>query len=111
MQEIYKQLIESGINKENIFIDEPMNKHTSFKVGGKADLFVKAYSVEEIKSILKIASEKDVPLFVLGNGTNLLVRDEGFRGIVLQVKLEDIEINGTEVIVGSGVKILFFLKS
>ena len=104
MQEIYKQLIESGINKENIFIDEPMNKHTSFKVGGKADLFVKAYSVEEIKSILKIASEKDVPLFVLGNGTNLLVRDEGFRGIVLQVKLEDIEINGTEVIVGSGVK-------
>ena len=104
MQEIYKQLIESGINKENILIDEPMSKHTSFKVGGKADLFVKVYNVEEIKNVLKIASENDVPLFVLGNGTNLLVKDEGFRGIILQVKLEGININGTEVVVGAGVK-------
>ena len=104
MQEIYKQLIENGIDKKNILIDEPMSKHTSFKVGGKADIFVKVYSVEEIKSVLKIASENGVPLFVLGNGTNLLVKDEGFRGIILQVKLEEISINGTEVLVGAGVK-------
>ena len=104
MQEIYKQLIENGINKENILIDEPMSKHTSFKVGGKADLFVKAYSLEEIKSVLKITSKNNIPLFVLGNGTNIIVKDEGFRGIILQVKLENIEINGTEVIAGSGVK-------
>ena len=104
MQKIYKQLIESGIDKDNILIDEPMNKHTSFKVGGKADLFVKAYNIEEIKSILRIVSKNDVPLFVLGNGTNLLVRDEGFRGIILQVKLEEINISGTEVAVGAGVK-------
>ena len=104
MQEIYKQLIESGINKENILKDEPMSKHTSFKVGGKADLFVKAYSLEEIKSVLKVIYENNIPLFVLGNGTNIIVKDEGFRGIILQVKLENIEVNGTEVIVGSGVK-------
>ena len=104
MQKIYKQLIESGIDKDNILIDEPMNKHTSFKVGGKADFFVKAYNIEEIKSILRIVSKNDVPLFVLGNGTNLLVRDEGFRGIILQVKLEEINISGTEVAVGAGVK-------
>lgn len=104
MQEIYKQLIESGIDKSNIIIDEAMSKHISFKVGGNADIFVKVYSLEEIKSILKIVSENNIPLFVLGNGTNILVRDEGFRGIVLQVKLENIEINDTEVIVGSGVK-------
>ena len=104
MKEIYKQLIENGINKENILIDEPMSKHTSFKVGGKADLFVKAYSLEEIKSVLKITSKNNIPLFVLGNGTNIIVKDEGFRGIILQVKLENIEINGTEVIAGSGVK-------
>ena len=104
MQKIYKQLIENEIDKSNIFVDEPMSKHTSFKVGGKADIFVKVYSVEEIKSVLKIASENGVPLFVLGNGTNLLVKDEGFRGIILQVKLEEISINGTEVLVGAGVK-------
>lgn len=104
MQEIYKQLIENEINKENILLDEPMSMHTSFKTGGKADIFVKAYSVEEIKSVLKVLKENSIPLFVLGNGTNLLVKDEGFRGIILQVKLEDIKIDGTEVIVQSGVK-------
>lgn len=104
MQEIYKKLIENGINKENIFLDEPMNQHTSFKTGGNADIFVKAYSVEEIKSVLKVSKENNIPLFVLGNGTNLLVKDEGFRGIILQVKLDNIKINGTEVVVQSGVK-------
>ena len=104
MQEIYKELIENGIDEKNILIDELMCLHTSFKTGGKADLFVKAYSVEEIRSILRISTEKNIPLFVLGNGTNLLVKDEGFRGIVLQVKLEDIEIDGVNVTVGAGVK-------
>ena len=104
MQEIYKQLIEKGINKENILIDEPMNKHTSFKTGGIADLFIKAYSVEDIKNVLEISKENNIPLFVLGNGTNILVKDEGYRGIILQIKLEDIQIKNNEVYVQSGVK-------
>lgn len=104
MQEIYKQLLEEGINKENILLDEPMNKHTSFKTGGNADIFIKAYSVSEIKSVLKISKENNIPLFVLGNGTNLLVKDEGFRGIILQIKLEDIQIDDNLVLVQSGVK-------
>lgn len=104
MQEIYKQLIQEGIVKENIFLDEPMSKHTSFKTGGNADLFIKVYSVEEIKSVLKVSKENNIPLFVIGNGTNLLVKDEGYRGIILQIKLEDTKINDTEVIVQSGIK-------
>ena len=104
MKEIYRQLVENGIDEKNILLDEPMSLHTSFKTGGKADLFVKAYLAEEIKSVLTIASKNNIPLFILGNGTNLLVKDEGFRGIVLQVKLENIEIDGLNVTVGAGVK-------
>lgn len=104
MQKIYKQLLEEGIKEEHIFLDEPMSLHISFKVGGKADIFIKAYSVEEIKSVFKIVKENNFPLFILGNGTNLLVKDEGYRGIVLQIKLDDIQINGTDVSVQSGVK-------
>ena len=104
MKDIYKQLLEAGINKENIFLNEPMSKHTSFKTGGNADIFIKAYSVEEIKSILKISNENNIPLFVIGNGTNLLVKDEGYRGIILQIKLDDIKIERTQVTVQSGVK-------
>lgn len=104
MKHIYNKLIEKGLKEENILFDEPMSKHTSFKVGGKADLFVKAYSIDEIKIVLQVSKENNVPLFILGNGTNILVRDEGFKGIILQVKLEDIKINGTNVIVECGVK-------
>jgi len=104
MQEIYKQLLDKGIKKENILLDEPMSKHISFKTGGKADIFVKVYSTQEIKSVLKISKENNIPLFVLGNGTNILVKDEGYRGIILQIKLEDIQINSNEVYVQSGVK-------
>lgn len=102
-EEIYKQLLE-GINKENIILNEPMSKHTSFKTGGNAKFFVKAYSVNEIKDVLKVVKENKIPLFILGNGTNLLVKDEGFNGIVLQIKLNDINIVDNIVTVDAGVK-------
>lgn len=102
-EEIYKQLLET-INKENILLNEPMSKHTSFKTGGNAKLFVKAYSISEIKNVLKIVKENKIPLFILGNGTNLLVKDEGFDGIVLQIKLNDINIVDNIVTVDAGVK-------
>lgn len=104
MIEIYNQLINNAIKKENILLNEPMSKHTSFKTGGNADIFVKAYSTEEIQTVLKISKDNNTPLFILGNGTNILCKDEGFKGIVLQIKLEEVNINGTEVIVGAGVK-------
>lgn len=104
MQEIYKQLLNEGIKENNIFLNEPMNKHTSFKTGGKADFFIKVYSIKEIVSVLKVSKTNNIQLFVLGNGTNLLVKDEGYRGIIMQIKLEDIQVNGTQVIVQSGVK-------
>lgn len=102
-EEIYKQLLET-INKENIMLNEPMSKHTSFKTGGNAKFFVKAYSISEIKKVLKIVKENKIPLFILGNGTNLLVKDEGFNGIVLQIKLNDINIIDNIVTVDAGVK-------
>ena len=102
-EEIYKQLLE-GINKENILLNEPMSKHTSFKTGGNAKFFVKAYSIIEIKKVLKVVKENKIPLFILGNGTNLLVKDEGFDGIVLQIKLDNINIEDNIVTVDAGVK-------
>ena len=61
MQNIYIKLLENNIKKENILLDEDMSKHTSFKTGGKADIFVKVYSLEEIKNVLKISQENNVP--------------------------------------------------
>ena len=63
--------------------NEPMNKHTSFKVGGPARYFVKAESLDDLKKALDLAREKGIPFFILGNGTNLLVSDKGFDGVII----------------------------
>ena len=66
-----------------ILKNEPMSKHTSFKVGGPARYFAKAECLEDLKKALNMACEKGLPYFILGNGTNLLVSDRGFDGVII----------------------------
>ena len=91
VKEIYNQL-EKEIPLSNIKVNEEMKKHTSFKIGGCADILVIAQKVDEIKHVLKIAKEFNVPLTIIGNGTNILVKDNGIRGIVLKIDLQNIKI-------------------
>jgi UDP-N-acetylmuramate dehydrogenase len=69
-----------------------MSAHTSFKVGGPARYFVKAERMDDLKSALSLAREKGLPYFVLGNGTNLLVSDRGYEGVVICLAREFSEI-------------------
>lgn len=99
------------ILEENIKINEPMSKHTSFKTGGPADFYVIAKKIEEIQSILQYAKENNIKLYAIGNGSNLLVSDEGIKGIVLKIALDKIEIEeltSGRVLVncGAGVKVM-----
>lgn len=73
--------------------NEPMCKHTSFKVGGPARYFVKAENADDLKEAFALAHEKALPYFILGNGTNLLVADKGFDGIVITLAGKFSEIN------------------
>ena len=82
MQEIYEQLHENMPSLE-ITQNESMKKHTSFKVGGNADIFIKVKTIEELKYILQYTKENEIPLTVLGNGSNVLVKDKGIRGITI----------------------------
>ncbi len=75
-----KLLIE---NKIEYIKDEPMSKHTSFKIGGPADIYVCPKSVEELTSLLKIGKTANVPITLVGNGSNLLVSDNGIEGLVV----------------------------
>lgn len=68
-----------------ILENEPMSKHTSFKVGGPARFFAKVESIEELKAALALATEKGLPHFIVGNGTNLLVADQGYEGVVIEL--------------------------
>lgn len=110
---IYKN-IEDIVGKENIFIDEPMKKHTSIRVGGNADIFVKANTIEKVKAIYSLAKKQNIKLSVLGNGTNVLVKDNGIRGIVLKVDVDGIDVkkDGNKIYIkaGAGVPIIKLSK-
>ncbi len=90
--------------------DEPMSKHTSFKTGGNADYFVIAKDEQDIKEAIEFAKKKKISVYIMGNGSNLLVTDKGVRGLVLKIELDSIKIFeiGKDIIVtaGAGVKIM-----
>jgi len=83
-KELVAELISNIAGKENVFIDEPMSKHTSFKVGGNADLLVLPQNADQLIEIVEICKERQCPFFVMGNGTNLIVKDKGIRGVVIK---------------------------
>ncbi len=74
MKEIYNKILEK-LDKSQIYLNEPMSKHTTFKVGGPADIFVAPRTIGELKDILEVAKTNDIPTTVIGNGSNLLVKD------------------------------------
>ncbi len=80
-----KEKLQAIITQGTVSEQEPMSKHTSFSIGGPADFFVEPASVEEVKKVCQLANEEEIPCFVLGNGSNLLVSDDGIRGIVLHL--------------------------
>lgn len=85
-------LEKSKLNKENLYYDEPMAKHTSFKIGGPADVFIKVDNIEELKETVDLSKKNQIPLTIIGNGSNLLVTDKGIRGITAKLNLKGIEI-------------------
>lgn len=109
---MYINEIEKFISKDKIYINEPMSKHTSFKIGGPAECLIKIQTAQELKSILEFAKEKDIPLTIIGNGSNILVSDEGIKGIVLKIEISTFELNSqtAQLKVGSGVKLGFIAQ-
>lgn len=90
--------------------NENMSKHTSFKTGGPSDYYAAAKSIDEIKEAITFSKEKNIPLYVMGNGSNLLVKDNGFRGLILKIDLENFEFFSSEnnvlVTAGAGNKLM-----
>jgi UDP-N-acetylmuramate dehydrogenase len=71
--------------QEHIHLDEPMEKHTSLHIGGNADYFVTPTEAEEVKAIICLCKREKIPYYIMGNGSNLLVSDSGYRGLILQL--------------------------
>ncbi len=85
MNQEIKKIFCDLLGEDRVFTDEPMKQHTTFKIGGPADYFLVPESGEEAGEIIKICKQTDIPYFILGNGSNLLVGDGGYRGVVIQI--------------------------
>lgn len=92
------------LGEDKIMADEPMKKHTSFKVGGPADVLVRPETEEEIKEVFRYIKRENIPHMIIGNGSNLLVRDGGIRGVVVELadNFSGIEVEGNLINVKSG---------
>lgn len=101
---VYKRLIDK-IPNERVLVNESMKKHTSFRIGGPADIMVLPINPQEIKYIIQLCRELSIAFYVMGNGSNLLVRDKGIRGVVIKIadNFSDIKIDGTKVTAQAGV--------
>lgn len=104
--EIYNLLL-TQIDENKILRNEPMAKHTSFKIGGPADFFIKINNIEDIKFVISLCSKNNIPLTVIGNGTNVLVSDNGIRGIVVKINFKELKLEehneNVKIIAGAGV--------
>lgn len=103
MKQDYRWLIKY-VDEARVFFDEPMKKHTSFRIGGPADALVAVASAEEIALLTQQAKKRGVPFFVMGNGSNLLVLDGGVRALVMKTSgaMDDISFMGHRVIAKAG---------
>lgn len=97
----YKKLIEF-LGKEKVGIDEPMSDHTTFKIGGPADLFFEAKTQKELLFALDSAKNLKIPYFILGGGSNVLFGDKGFRGLVVKIKIEEFRVQNENIVAGAG---------
>lgn len=107
--EIESQIQNLKIEKDKIFYQESMKKHTTFKIGGPAECLIKIDNILDLKEVLKLANQNKIPITIIGNGSNLLVLDKGIKGITLMIKLEKIDFQEKDetiqITVGAGEKL------
>ncbi|MBD1223085.1 UDP-N-acetylmuramate dehydrogenase [Virgibacillus halodenitrificans] len=103
---LYEKLTEVTPPK-NVMVDEPLRNHTYTRLGGKADFLVTPETYEQVQEIVKLANHQEVKFTLLGNGSNLIVKDGGIRGIVMNLKkLTAIRIDETSIVAQSGARII-----
>lgn len=99
MKEEMRQKFIEIFGNNRVLFDEQMSQHTTFRIGGPADVFVMPENYEQIREVLRLCKEEKLPFFVLGNGSNLLVSDSGYRGVIIQMdrNMEEIRLDGEEI--------------
>jgi len=102
-EDIIKKIVETA-GDESCLENEPMKNHTTFRIGGPARLFVIPKTIDVLRAVINLCKQNDVRTFILGNGSNLLVSDKGFEGVVIQIyrNMNEIVVDGNKITVNAG---------
>ncbi len=103
-QSAIKELLVQQLSADTVKINEEMKKHTTFRIGGPASVFVEVEKEEDLVTAVKLCRQEQVPFFILGNGSNLLVSDTGYDGVVLHIGagIRKISVEGTQITAQAG---------
>ena len=101
--DLYRELCDAA-GVRNVLADEPMSRHTTFRIGGPADYFVSVSSVEEIRKVLEACRRHSAAYYIMGNGSDLLVGDKGYRGVIIQLfkRMSEIRVEGERIYAQAG---------
>ena len=101
------EILKNIVGEDYIREKEPMGKHCTFRCGGNADLYVMPGSIEELSSVVKACRENDYPFMVIGNGSNILVKDQGYKGAIIEVnnRINSVDVIGDEIVADAGAKL------
>ena len=100
---IYDKVVDI-VGEENVHTDEPMSRHTTFRIGGNADYFVKPGNADEVAAVIVVCREYNIPYFILGNVSNLLVTDDGYRGMIINImdNMDSVTVDGRIITAQAG---------
>lgn len=113
MNTVFYNQLKELLPTAEIFYEEPMSKHTTFRIGGAADVFIKISEEEQLIKLVPYLAERGIPYYVIGKGSNLLVGDKGFRGVVLQLAdtFETVKVNHNVVTACAGASMAMIAKA
>ncbi|MBR5509647.1 MAG: UDP-N-acetylmuramate dehydrogenase [Lachnospiraceae bacterium] len=94
--------------KEHVWADEPMKLHTTFRAGGCAKYLVEPQSAEQLRELMQMCREADMPYYIVGNGSNLLVSDEGYEGVIIHLfkNMSEARVDGKCLVLQAGVQLV-----
>lgn len=107
MNEMFYEKLKTIAGEENVSANEPMSRHITFRVGGDADYYVTPCDEKQIAEVVALCRREDVPYYIIGNGSNLLVRDSGFRGLIVEIgsRYSNIQVDGNKITAQAGAKL------
>ena len=100
------------LGEDRVFTEEAMSQHTTFKIGGPADYFVTPQTAEEVAKVIEACTQEKVPYYIVGNGSNLLVSDKGYEGVIIQIykQMNQVKVEGAQIHAQAGALLSMIAK-